>query len=280
MPGLSILSPEFLYFEKRSARLAAGISSSPWAVSSSPFHSLYSRPSIRRPDGSPGDGPVLDAGALVLGVFCWVRAVRSSYQSYGEEVRTLVVHPARIDVLSICLHDAYTESARGSQKSIRVGLRAKRSLFCRRRMGSRWAHRHSDCCDLFCRRIFSSSRVCARLSFGKDHAIVGSISQRMGIPHRSDPTGRWNRLGPDQKSRMAAISIGALMTVLTLFLCLPIWILAHGGTTPAIMEAINYVFDTLLYAGAALVLASALPCDSDGVEKTSGERSRPFRAIV
>ena len=46
MPGLSILSPEFLYFEKRSARLAAGTSSSPWAVSSSPFHSLYSRPSI------------------------------------------------------------------------------------------------------------------------------------------------------------------------------------------------------------------------------------------
>jgi hypothetical protein len=62
-----------------------------------------------------------------------------------------------------------------------------------------WAHRHSDCCDLFCRRIFSSSRVCARLSFGKDHAIVGSIPQRMGISHSSDPTGRWNRLGPDQK---------------------------------------------------------------------------------
>jgi hypothetical protein len=34
------------------------------------------------------------------------------------------------------------------------------------------------------------------------------------------------------------------------------------------MEAINYVFDTLLYAGAALVLASALPRDPDRVEKT------------
>jgi hypothetical protein len=146
-----------------------------------------------------------------------MRAVHSSYQSYGEEVRTLVDHPVRIDVLSICLHDAYTECARGSQKSIRLGLRGKRSLLCRRCMGSRrtawsrlvaatiemddfiWAHRHSDCCDLFCRRIFSSSRVCARLSFGKDHAIVGSIPQRMGISHSSDPTGRWNRLGPDQK---------------------------------------------------------------------------------
>lgn len=98
---------------------------------------VFASPSISAPDGSPGYGPVLDAGAPVLGVFCWMRAVRSRYQSYGEEVRTLVDHPARIDVLSICLHDAYTECARGSQKSIRVGLRAKRSLFCRRRMGSR-----------------------------------------------------------------------------------------------------------------------------------------------
>lgn len=72
-----------------------------------------------------------------LGVFCRMRAARSSYQSYCEEVRTLVVHPARIDVLSICLHDLYTVCARASQRSIRVGLRAKRSLFCRRRMGSR-----------------------------------------------------------------------------------------------------------------------------------------------
>jgi uncharacterized membrane protein len=71
-------------------------------------------------------------------------------------------------------------------------------------------------------------------------------------------------LALNKKSRIAATSIGALMTVLTLFLYLPIWILAHGGTTPEIMEAINYVFDTLIYAGTALVLASALPRDPDG----------------
>jgi uncharacterized membrane protein len=65
----------------------------------------------------------------------------------------------------------------------------------------------------------------------------------------------------NQKSRAAATSLGALMTVITLFLYLPIWILARRGTTPEIMEAINYVFDTLLYAGAALALASALPRD-------------------
>ncbi len=75
-------------------------------------------------------------------------------------------------------------------------------------------------------------------------------------------------LALNKKSRMAATSIGALMTVLTLFLYLPIWVLARGGTTPEIMEAINYVFDTLLYAGTALVLASALPRNPDRVERT------------
>ncbi len=75
-------------------------------------------------------------------------------------------------------------------------------------------------------------------------------------------------LALNKKSRMAAISIGALMTVLTLFLYLPIWFLARGGTTPEIMEAINYVFDTLLYAGATLALASALPHGPARVEKT------------
>ncbi len=66
-------------------------------------------------------------------------------------------------------------------------------------------------------------------------------------------------LALNKKSRIAAASIGALMTVLTLFLYLLILILAHGGSTPEINEALNYVADTLLFAGAALVLASALP---------------------
>ena len=68
-------------------------------------------------------------------------------------------------------------------------------------------------------------------------------------------------LALNKESRIAATAIGALMTALTLFLYVPIWILTHGGTTPEIMEAINYVFDTLLYAGVALALASALPRD-------------------
>ena len=75
-------------------------------------------------------------------------------------------------------------------------------------------------------------------------------------------------LALNKQSRIAAASIGALMTVLTLFLYLPILILAHGRSTPEINEALNYVADTLLFAGAALVLASALPRDPDRVEKT------------
>jgi uncharacterized membrane protein len=73
-------------------------------------------------------------------------------------------------------------------------------------------------------------------------------------------------LALNKQSRTAAASIGALMTALTLFLYLPILILAHGGSAPEITEAINYVADTLLFAGAALVLASALPRDPDRVE--------------
>jgi uncharacterized membrane protein len=67
-------------------------------------------------------------------------------------------------------------------------------------------------------------------------------------------------LALNKKSRMAAASIGALMTVLTLFPYLLILVLAHGASE--INEGLNYVADTLLYAGAALALASALPRES------------------
>ena len=71
----------------------------------------------------------------------------------------------------------------------------------------------------------------------------------------------------NKRSRIAAASIGALMTVVTLFLYLPILILACGGSAADFNDALNYVADTLLYAGAALALASALPRDSRRVEK-------------
>lgn len=74
-------------------------------------------------------------------------------------------------------------------------------------------------------------------------------------------------LALNKHSRIAAAAIGALMTALTLLLYLPILILAWGGSTPDFNEAINYVADTWLYAGAALALASALPRD-DRSQKT------------
>jgi uncharacterized membrane protein len=65
----------------------------------------------------------------------------------------------------------------------------------------------------------------------------------------------------NRKTRLAAASIGALMIALTLFLYLPVLVVAHGGSD--INDAINNVADTLLYAGVALALASALPRDPD-----------------
>jgi uncharacterized membrane protein len=72
-------------------------------------------------------------------------------------------------------------------------------------------------------------------------------------------------LALNQKSRIAAASIGALMTALVLFLYLPMMVVAYHGAAGDFNEALNYVADTLLYAGAALGLASALP--TDGAEK-------------
>ncbi len=79
-------------------------------------------------------------------------------------------------------------------------------------------------------------------------------------------------LALNKQSRTAAASIGALMTFLTAIPYLLILILSYGRSTPEITEAINYVADTLLFAGAALVLASALPRDPDRLEKTWSPR--------
>jgi len=74
-------------------------------------------------------------------------------------------------------------------------------------------------------------------------------------------------LALNKKPRMAAASIGALMTVLTLFPYLAMLVRAGGGPASEFNEALNYVADTLLYAGAALALASALPRDPARVAK-------------
>jgi uncharacterized membrane protein len=61
----------------------------------------------------------------------------------------------------------------------------------------------------------------------------------------------------NRRARLAAIWIGLVMTLLTFLFYLPILAMA---TQPAAMnEGTNYVADTLLFAGTALVLARALP---------------------
>lgn len=59
--------------------------------------------------------------------------------------------------------------------------------------------------------------------------------------------------------RTAAASIGALMTLLTVLLYLPIWAVTRDPSQ--MTEAINFVFDTLLFGGTALLVARALPAD-------------------
>jgi uncharacterized membrane protein len=59
--------------------------------------------------------------------------------------------------------------------------------------------------------------------------------------------------------RTAAASIGALMTLLTLCLYLPI--LAVTPQPSQMTDAINFVFDTLLFGGTALLVARALPAE-------------------
>jgi uncharacterized membrane protein YphA (DoxX/SURF4 family) len=63
----------------------------------------------------------------------------------------------------------------------------------------------------------------------------------------------------NKKPRTAAVSIGVVMTLITLLLHSPILALARNPSQ--MTESINYVFDTLLFAGMALLVARALPAD-------------------
>jgi len=72
----------------------------------------------------------------------------------------------------------------------------------------------------------------------------------------------------NQRARAAAAAIGAVMTALTLYPYLFMLIHALGGPAADITEGLNYVADTLLYAGSALALASALPRWQDRLAKT------------
>lgn len=74
-------------------------------------------------------------------------------------------------------------------------------------------------------------------------------------------------LALNKKPRTAAAAIGALMTACTVFLYLPMLVIARNGSAGDVTVAINYVADTLLAAGAALAVASAMRVNSGQSEK-------------
>jgi uncharacterized membrane protein len=58
------------------------------------------------------------------------------------------------------------------------------------------------------------------------------------------------------RTRIAAASVGVVMTLLTLFLYFPLLVKAFG--TPQALEELNYVGDTLFFGGTALLLGIAV----------------------
>ncbi|WP_353062609.1 hypothetical protein RBB77_15080 [Tunturibacter psychrotolerans] len=78
--------------------------------------------------------------------------------------------------------------------------------------------------------------------------------------------------------RDGAAVVGLVMTLLTVFLYLPILLMASG--VPAVLEGANYVWDTLLYAGAVLLVAEGAPKVRYGValaDEVGGATADPLR---
>ncbi len=63
----------------------------------------------------------------------------------------------------------------------------------------------------------------------------------------------------NRKTRLAATGLGIMVLVLTVTVYLPIW----GADWSDIGKGLNYLVDTLAFAGAALLLAEAMPKESD-----------------
>ena len=79
----------------------------------------------------------------------------------------------------------------------------------------------------------------------------------------------------NKRAHTAAAAIGAVMTFFTVFLYGALLIHAFWGSFDAMNEAINYVADTMLYAGsAALALATAIRADPDELEDLQGPSSK------
>jgi uncharacterized membrane protein YphA (DoxX/SURF4 family) len=76
-----------------------------------------------------------------------------------------------------------------------------------------------------------------------------------------------------KKTRMAATYLGTWIVLLVLFIYGPILMVSLADPSTAVkVEGINYFFDTLLFAGAVLALASATPHHTEAARTTAGAR--------
>jgi uncharacterized membrane protein len=69
------------------------------------------------------------------------------------------------------------------------------------------------------------------------------------------------------RARFAATLLGSLLALQVLFLYLPIFLIA---AQPALLEAVNYLFDTMLLAGAVLLAAAIMPDRAPGTVVSHG----------
>jgi uncharacterized membrane protein YphA (DoxX/SURF4 family) len=75
-------------------------------------------------------------------------------------------------------------------------------------------------------------------------------------------------------ARQAAACLGIAVTVVVVVIYVPMLWPAHG--TAEVVEAIDYVADTLLFAGTALILAEALGTKAPGLREATGIRRESF----
>ncbi len=280
MPGLSILSPEFSYFEKRSAAargwdklIALG------CVFIAVSLAIFAPEHFRGPEFVRNMVPSWMPGRLFWAYFvgCALLAAATSLTA-RKFIRLSSTLLGLMFFLFVCL--IYLPSALAHPKSRFAWAYALRDLSF---AGGAWAlaglhsrtssPQQSKWMILFGRIVIAI----AAIFYAVQHFLHPEFAP--GVP-LEEMTPAWVPfpsvwgyiagaillaagigLALNKKPRMAAASLGALMTVLTLFPYLIILILAHSGSAPEFNDALNYVADTWLFAGAALALASALPRD-------------------
>ncbi len=163
----------------------------------------------------------------------------------------------------------------GPGKSIFLGLGAEGTFLRRRRLcacGKPDSRRQELACYFGALFYWGSrhflwsgksaaSRVRARSSSARDHPGLGSGPRFLGIFAGAVLLVAGACLLANKKTREAATYLGVVILLLVLFVYLPLMI-----AKPLEIGGLNYVGDTLLYAGTVLVLAAATGKGSDSAK--------------